>query len=178
MKATIRKETLASLKELSQKEQEKKLLEDKILADLFQSSLWLESSVIATTLSMPIEFNTEKIIEKALEEGKIIGVPKTFGKGQMAFFNYKTGDELERTTFGVLEPVKEELITKDKIDLLIVPGVAFNDSGFRAGSGGGFYDRYLADYSGETCSLVFPQQLNNEFDPESHDLAVAKIFTI
>lgn len=177
MKAIIRKETLASLKKLSQKKQEKEMLEDKILNDFYQSSLWKESAVVATTLSMPIEFNTEKLIEKALEEGKTISIPKTFGKGQMAFFNYKIGDELERTTFGVLEPVKEELITKDKIDLLIVPGVAFNDLGFRVGFGGGFYDRYLADFKGKTCSLVLPQQLNNEFKPEEHDLAVAKMFT-
>ena len=64
-----------------------------------------------------------------------------------------------------------------EIDLIVVPGLLFSSRGFRIGFGGGFYDRYLADYQGETCSLVFSEQLYDDWEVEDFDIPVQKIYT-
>ena len=177
MKNEIRKQVLASLKKLSLDTDKKKKAEANILTQLFSSQEWQSSQVIGVTLSMGLEFNTEKIIKQALSGGKIVGVPKTFPKGVMAFYYYDFEEELKKTSFGVLEPTNNQKIEKETIDLLIVPGVAFNKEGYRVGFGGGFYDRYLADFKGNTCSLVFKEQLVDQFTPDSYDIPVTKLIT-
>lgn len=176
MKNELRKKVLTSLKELSQQE-EKQIQEKNILEQLFKSELWQNSRQIGVTLSMPLEFDTKPIIKKALDSGKLVCVPKTFPKGKMDFFNYDFTEKLVETKFGVLEPTNQQIVSKENIDLLIVPGVAFRQDGYRVGFGGGFYDRYLADFSGQTCSLVFQEQLVPDFQIEKYDIAVKHLFT-
>lgn len=176
MKKDIRKKVLTDLKLLSQTPEEKEKQENNILRQLFSSQMWQEAQTIGTTLAMEKEFNTKPLIEQALKEGKTVGVPRTFGLGKMDFYFFDFDEELELTSFGVLEPKNEKKITKDKIDLLIVPGVAFSPDGFRVGFGGGFYDRYLTDFKGKTCSLVFKEQTGYSWQPEIHDLPVEKLF--
>ncbi len=176
MKKEIRKNVLSQLEKLSQNQAEKLKREKNILNQLFKSKEWKEATIIGTTISMTKEFSTRLLIEKAFDEGKKIVIPKTFPLGEMKFFNYQTGDELKKTSFGVLEPTNERLIKKSDIDLLIVPGVAFSKEGFRIGFGGGFYDRYLVDYQGNTCSLVFKEQTGCTWQPDSYDLSVKQLF--
>lgn len=176
MKKNIRKKVLTDLNLLSQIPNEKKKQENNILNQLFSSEMWQNAQTIGTTLAMEKEFNTKPLIQQALKEGKRVCVPRTFGLGKMDFYFFDFEEELELTYFGVLEPKNEKKITKDKIDLLIVPGVAFSTDGFRVGFGGGFYDRYLTDFNGKTCSLVFREQTGYSWQPEIHDLPVEKLF--
>ena len=64
-----------------------------------------------------------------------------------------------------------------QIDLLIVPGLAYTQAGYRLGFGGGYYDRFLRDYDGKTISLAFNCQMIPQIDLEEHDLPVSKIIT-
>ena len=177
VKKTYRKNILASLKDLSQVSLKKQNKEDNILKQLYQSPEWQESQVIGVTLAMPIEFDTSRLIKEAIKSGKTICVPKTFGKGLMDFHFYDETIDMFQTSFGVYEPVDSQKFDKSEIDLLIVPGVGFTKEGYRIGFGGGFYDRYLADYEGKTCSLVFDEQLLNEFTADKYDLPVDTLFT-
>ena len=49
--------------------------------------------------------------------------------------------------------------------------------GYRIGFGAGFYDRYLADYQGDTVSLALKLQIRNDWTPDSYDIPVKKVFT-
>ncbi len=76
-----------------------------------------------------------------------------------------------KSSLGVKEPSNGEKITKDQIDLMLIPGLAFDNSGNRLGRGKGFYDRFLKDYKGVkvgVCSkdrfLDFPLPVDPEFD--------------
>lgn len=91
----------------------------------------------------------------------------------MVFVDYDPED-LVLSYFGVWEPASSVAVAKEEIDLIHVPGVVFNEQGYRIGHGGGYYDRYLADYEGATVSTIYACQ-EGEFEPESHDIAVEEV---
>ncbi|MBC8931851.1 5-formyltetrahydrofolate cyclo-ligase, partial [Escherichia coli] len=73
---------------------------------------------------------------------------------KMEFKKMDSIHPLIKSKFGILEPNElAETVDKKVIDLLIVPGVAFNKDHYRIGFGGGFYDRFLTDFQGHTVSL-------------------------
>lgn len=175
LKKEVRQEVLQQLTKLSAQPELKEKTQEKLRERLFKSEEWQRASVIGITLSMNKELDTAPIIQRALLENKRVGIPVTFEKGRMIFCEYQLGDPLEETSFGVLEPVKQLDIPKKEIDLLLVPGVAFSTKGYRVGFGGGFYDRYLVDFKGTTCSLVFTVQLRDDWEPNQYDLPVNKL---
>jgi len=70
-------------------------------------------------------------------------------------------DDLQVSSFGIREPVSGIPIPVDLINLLIVPGLGFDEYGNRLGRGRGFYDRFLAhpDFAGVTCGLGLEEQV-------------------
>jgi 5-formyltetrahydrofolate cyclo-ligase len=93
------------------------------------------------------EVNTLDIISKVLEGQKILALPVTLGYKiffyKIAHTNYFSGDKMILSKFGIKEPLPSPADLIDDIDLLIVPGIAFDRNGYRIGYGRGFYDRYL-----------------------------------
>lgn len=135
-----------------------------------------EASCLATYLAFDFEYDTQLVIQAALSAGKEILVPKIFPQGKMMFVPYQP-DQLQKNHFGIWEPLSSEGVAKNKIDLIHVPALAVNAAGYRIGFGGGYYDRYLADFEGRTVSTVYPcQQLN--FQPEAHDIRVGEVLIL
>ncbi len=108
--------------------------------------------------------------------------PKTFGD-EMKFFEVKNEDELEIGNFNVREPVeglKELEIGKDKKYFAVVPGVAFDESGFRIGYGKGYYDRFFSSYKDASIKKVgvcFEQcfvkdVMHDEFDIPMNEVVI------
>jgi len=91
----------------------------------------------------------------------------------MIFVDYDES-RLQKSSFGLMEPISEEAVDKTEIDLIHVPGVVFISQGFRIGYGGGYYDRYLADFSGASVSTLYQIQLAN-FKPDLHDVSVKEL---
>ncbi|WP_414841477.1 5-formyltetrahydrofolate cyclo-ligase [Enterococcus saccharolyticus] len=176
-KTELRQSGIATLKKLAEQPKKKAKKEEMILALFFASWIWKEANVIGMIRSTPFEFNTEPIMQRAWAENKRVVVPKSLPKRQLAFYEVDPRTAYRTTKFGVDEPVSALHVSKEEIDVLLVPGIIFSKDGYRIGFGGGFYDRYLAEYKGRTCSLVFSEQLNNDWQPDSFDLPVARIFT-
>lgn len=145
-----------------------------LLADFVESSAYQKAKTVATYLALPHEYDTEFLINQAQKDGKTILVPKAFPKGEMIFVSYQSTD-VQRSSFGVLEPRSSLEVPKTAIDVVHVPGVVFNKKGYRIGYGGGYYDRYLADYDGDTISTIYDCQLR-DFEAHAHDIAVKEIF--
>lgn len=169
MKNEIRKSVLKRMKSRFTKPN------DSLYERLFKVSYWKKAKVIAVTMSTDFELDTMPIIKKALLEHKKVVIPKTFSHRIMKFYEYQSIHSLIRSRFGILEPIdNQKSVVKNKIDLIIVPGVAFSQVNHqRIGYGGGFYDYYLKDYYGTTVSLVRRIQLvTSEWPTESTDIAI------
>lgn len=171
LKEELRKRALLALK--TQNEEEKQQRDRQLLEQFCATKAYRDSQVIATYLAFPFEFDTTLIINQAKRDGKKIVVPKTFAGGKMIFVLYNP-DDLVKTSFGLWEPSSSVEVLSHQIDLIHVPGLAFRLDGYRIGFGAGYYDRYLADFSKETISLVYPFQLI-DFKVSSHDIAVKEV---
>lgn len=127
--------------------------------------MWKRSIIIGVVRSTFFEFDTKLIFEQAKKDGKKIVVPKSPANKKMGFYSVDDNTEYEVTTFDVEEPLTNELVLSNSIDLIILPGILFNSNGYRIGFGGGYYDRYLKCYDGAVCSLVFHECFNNSWRP-------------
>lgn len=155
------------------KQDQKVLADQRLLASFLANPLYHKAQTLATYLSLPHEVVTEGLIEQALADGKQVLVPKVLERGQMVFVPYDP-DQLVRSAQGILEPAAGQVVPSSAIDLIHVPGLVFNREGYRIGYGGGFYDRYLADYEGATVATLYADQLG-DFVPEAHDLPVKEL---
>ena len=172
MKSELRKQVLQDMKAIPR---EQKQAMDQALTERFlKHPFYQEAKVIATYLSFPHEFQTQELIEQALRDGKKVLIPKTYPKGRMDFVVYDP-QQLVKTSFGLLEPQGNlEVVDASQIDLIHVPGLSFTTKGYRIGYGGGYYDRYLEQFSGHTLSTIYPCQIR-DFSPENHDIPVQEV---
>lgn len=177
-KQILRKQTLTHLKSISS--EEKQAIESKLMIHLCDSPLWKDAETIGITCATDIEWDTIPIIKCAWKEGKRVSVPKTIPKhARMEFYRIDHLSHLEIGFQNILEPIEEQerLIDKSSIDLLIVPGVVFDEYGYRIGFGGGYYDRFLTNFQGQTISLLSTLQLVAKLPIEKHDLHVQYLIT-
>lgn len=172
MKSELRKQVLHEMKAIPR--EQKQAMDQALTELLLQHPFYQEAKVIATYLSFPHEFQTQGLIEQALRDGKKVLIPKTYSKGRMDFVVYDL-QQLVKTSFGLLEPQGNlEVVDASQIDLIHVPGLAFTMEGYRIGYGGGYYDRYLEQFTGHTLSTVYHYQVQ-DFIPENHDIPVQEV---
>lgn len=151
-----------------------------IAEHLIASSDWKASDVVALTISRGREVNTVQIIQLAWEQGKRVAVPRAdFIEKTMTFYEIKNFAELEEGDYGLREPVPDvcPVVSFDELDLIIVPGLAFDKDGGRLGFGGGFYDRFLPKVRVKTIALAFSCQLVPLVPTEEHDQKVDDIIS-
>ncbi len=130
--------------------------------------------------SMADEVQIRPLMEKWLSLGVTVGLPQITGKGQMEAMSFTDFDSLVEGEYGILtpDPEKGEVIPPEELDLIIVPGIAFDTRGERLGRGGGFYDAYLARATkAKRIALAFSCQLVASVPMEEHDVLVHKIIT-
>ncbi|EEL49302.1 MULTISPECIES: 5-formyltetrahydrofolate cyclo-ligase [Bacillus cereus group] len=177
-KVRLRKKIVGQMNSLP-KEQHKTLSEQ-IVFSLYEQKEWKDAQTIGITLSMENEVNTYAIIEQAWREGKKVAVPKCNRETRTMTFRQITNfDQLETVYMNLREPIPALTVEVEanEMELLFVPGVAYTRRGERIGYGGGYYDRYLAEYEGKTLSLAFDFQMVNYIPTESFDQNVQKIIT-
>lgn len=178
MKTALRKQMMATLKEMSMETYEARSRE--ILDRLISTGVLDEAQTIACTMSNFPEVETRDLIRYLWKNQKTVVVPKCDVKSKkMYFYAIDSFEQLEVVYAGIEEPVPAltQLVNEAMIDAVIVPGVLFNKVGYRVGFGGGYYDRFLSNYNGITLSLAFEEQVVTEIPVEAHDLPVQLIVT-
>jgi 5-formyltetrahydrofolate cyclo-ligase len=131
--------------------------------------------------SFRTELDTMPIARRVLEDGKRLCLPRVLGPRLMAAYQVTDlGADLVPGKWDIPEP-REGLpeVSPEEMDLVFVPGSAFDEQGRRCGYGGGFYDNYLSRTRAHTpwVALAFETQLVPRIDCEAHDLPVTAIVT-
>lgn len=177
-KSTSRKEMLAKLKTMPEEVHREKT--EKIIQRLAEDPIFVNAATIGMTISAFPEVDTSQLIDYCWSIGKKVAVPKCIPSTRgMDFYILTDYSELENVYMKLLEPRidKNRYVSPNEIDLMIVPGVVFSKSGYRIGFGGGYYDRYLSAYNGDTVSLVFEIQMVESMPVENHDIPVQQLIT-
>jgi 5-formyltetrahydrofolate cyclo-ligase len=124
------------------------------------------------------EVETGPLIERLVREGRTVALPRIEDR-EVAAVTYRPGDAVRPTSFGAAEPVEGRVLGPAELDLVVVPGVAFDRSGGRVGYGGGYYDRLLARRRPgvPAVAVAFWVQLVPEVPAGRGDLRVDAIVT-
>lgn len=134
------------------------------------------------------EVQTELIFEDALSSGKEVFFPRVINSKaplHMAFFRVKSERDLAAGTYGILEPAEKRETNQESecevlpktLDLIIIPGIAFDEKCRRIGFGKGFYDRALEGVRCEVVGLAFELQILEEIPTEPHDALLSLVVT-
>lgn len=153
--------------------QEEILLRSEKLGQLLaQSQIYQSAKTIYGYLPYNQEVRTVPMLERALQDGKKVAVPKVYGD-TMRFIYLEDMSCVETGYAGIPEPVADEPVAEDKTALVLMPGLAFTKEGDRMGYGGGFYDRFLAEEPNHpTVALCYEFQILESLPTEEYDIPV------
>lgn len=144
-----------------------------IVEKIKKLDVYKKAKVIALYNSMPDEVNTKLLISVSLNN-KIVLLPKVIDN-QMVFIKIDKDTKYTKSTLGILEPIGEEYI--GNIDLIIVPGIAFDKSLNRLGFGKGYYDKYLRNKDIYKIGICFRKQLIDNVLVNNLDIPVNLVVT-
>jgi 5-formyltetrahydrofolate cyclo-ligase len=155
----------------------------KQIQEIFTASSFFEqANILGVYLSHGSEVRTQKIIEAGFRNMKTIAVPRVMDSKSMRFHEideYRM-NSLRIGKFGILEPNGTEIEVSKSMDLLIVPGIAFDLHGYRLGHGMGYYDNFLRNNGQVTViGLAFDIQIiKTQFLPHSmYDVKIGNLVT-
>jgi len=149
----------------------------KIEASLLNLQEYKNSNTVMFFVSFNSEVNTHEMIKKALKE-KIVAIPKVLQHEIEPSIILGLDNLVQAGRFGILEPIEIMKLAYKSIDIVLVPGIAFDKEGYRIGYGFGFYDKFLKKVAKAVkIGLCFDFQLVDKVPKEEHDVAVDFIIT-
>ncbi len=172
-KKTLREQYKTIRKDIPNKDKKSK----KILEALINNPLFQEAKVIAFYNSFKDEVDTKELMAVAKNMGKTILLPRTLSY-DLIFFEINKDTKFKKSEFGIDEPVGGKVYSLEMVDLVIVPGLAFDKEGNRLGYGGGYYDRYLEFTKLPSIGICFQEQISDTLLPTTEqDMKVDMVQT-
>ena len=159
--------------------EQKAKLDNDIIERLMRTYQYKNTSTILCYVSTPLEVDTRLLIKRALEEGKRVAVPRCKPETTtMDFYLINSFDDLEKGTFGVLEPIPSRgEIYNESDGICIVPGLCFDHAGYRLGYGKGYYDRFLTNYSQTKIGICYNDCVQQRLFHGRYDVPVDLLIT-
>ena len=128
------------------------------------------ATTIASYISYEFEPSTVEINEAFLRDGKVLVLPRINGD-QLEWVRWDGDSAQLIAKKKILEPAGDPLTDLSQIQAIVVPALKIDQSGFRLGQGGGYYDRALKNLNAWKIGLVYAGELSSEVLPhESHDV--------
>ena len=128
------------------------------------------ASTIASYVSYEFEPSTVEINEALLRDGKTLVLPRING-AHLEWVNWNGDSNQLNSRKKIVEPLGEALKDLSQITAVVVPALRIDQSGYRLGQGGGYYDRALPHLTAWKIGLVYAGELNSEELPhEAHDI--------
>ncbi len=127
-------------------------------------------------IPMGNEIDTKPFIEYCLFKSITVVSPKTLKNKRLKHLVLSDLNSIESGVFGTVYP-SGNIGFSGELDLIIVPGLAFDNDGGRLGYGGGYYDTFLSDYSNALkVGVGFNKQLVDKVPLEEHDVRLDSVF--
>ena len=140
------------------------------------SSLTSQFSIIMAYWPLPDEVDLRQLISEMVAQGHTVVLPKVIDDENMELRRYTSSSDMAEGAFHIQEPVGEKFTDYEKIDLALIPGMAFDSAGHRLGRGKGYYDRFLAKVpNAYKIGVCFPFQRVAEVPTDEHDIAMDKV---
>lgn len=130
--------------------------------------------------ALNVEVQTSGAVEESMARGKRAALPK-IKDNELRVFEIVSYNDTRKGAFNIFEPDEEKSVEADPecLDLIIVPGVAFDEKGARIGFGKGYYDRFLKNISRKPpfVGLAFEFQIVEDAASTEDDVPMDLIIT-
>lgn len=157
----------------SKSEQELSDLSVTVCAALEKNTNFQKAKTVLCFWSLPDEVHTHDFIKKWANT-KTILLPKVVGE-KLELHVFTNENDMTKGEFGINEPTSEIFSDYEKIDLCIIPGLAFDRQGGRMGRGKGFYDRFLPKTNCHKIGICFPWQIVPKIECAPWDIPMDEI---
>ncbi len=148
---------------------------------LFEQPEYIQAEAVMVFLSLPTEVDTTPLVLRAWQDRKRVVAPKvSWNQRRMLPVEIRSlTDDVAVSTMGIREPTAGVPIPTPLINLVVVPGLGFDELGNRLGRGRGFYDRFLSnpEFTGVACALAFEVQVTPSIPTEPLDRHVDMLVT-
>ena len=150
-----------------------------IFQRLIRLPQYQKAHTIITYVSTELEVDTRRLMEQAWKDGKQVVVPRCVeGTRNMEMCYIRSMDDLEPGMYGIPEPKASCAICSDWSDCLcIVPAFCNDKKGYRLGYGGGYYDRFLSQFSGMTVGINYSECVRKELQHGRYDVPIQMLLT-
>jgi 5-formyltetrahydrofolate cyclo-ligase len=178
VKRALRKQVRTELKRMAP--EERAAASAQARAALAAQALWKEAQSVLLFAPLPGELDVWPLLAEALSAGKQVALPRFVAERRtyVACQIQNPATDLEVGHFGIREPGRQcGRLSSKRLDLILVPGVAFDLQGRRLGRGKGYYDALLTALSGTACGVAFDQQIVTEIPVEPHDVRMNCLLT-
>lgn len=151
--------------------------QNKIINEIEMSSEFKKAKVILSYYPLSCEFDLSSLIISNPNKKWLL--PRVIGKGRMLLFEVDELHQLLDTKYGKVTPATNKFYKADQVDMVILPGLAFDKKGYRLGRGMAYYDRFLAKLDKKIPSFgIIPSELYlDSINHEEHDMPVKKVIS-
>jgi 5-formyltetrahydrofolate cyclo-ligase len=119
-----------------------------------------EAETVMAFAALGGEPDLDPVLSEILRLGKTLVLPRCGKKGHMTAHRVWDLSELRSGAYGIREPAEDApVVPNHEIQLILVPGVAFDKQGGRLGRGAGYYDRFLENYHGRAMGVCYETAL-------------------
>ena len=180
-KQQIREQAHAARRALEDKDERSAQIMQRVLA----LPEYEQAATVMFYIDVRAEVRTRQALPDALASGKRIIVPWCNAHGELELYRLESMEELEIGMYKILEPkaelreLKHKQVAPHELDLILVPGVAFDRTGGRTGHGKGYYDKLLqhAHPDAPLVALSFECQLFPQIPMDDHDIFMDQVVT-
>ncbi|HBF77741.1 MAG TPA: 5-formyltetrahydrofolate cyclo-ligase [Clostridiaceae bacterium] len=176
MKDIIRKEIIEKRSRITKEQKEE--WSQSICQQILNWDIFQKSKSVMLYSSIRNEVDLSAVVEKLLMDKKTVIFPKSIKLNKrLVPCIIKSISDLKLGSYGIMEPEENFIANKGEIDLILVPGVAFNPQGYRIGYGAGYYDRFLEGFKGITAGIAYSFQITDFNCIHEHDAQLNYIIT-
>ncbi len=149
----------------------------RIVENLLGLAEYQNASGVMSYMPIGSEADVEAFNRQALADGKALYLPVSLSGGSMYASRLRAMDRLRKGRFGVREPEQDEKAPEGAIQMIVIPGLAFDRMGGRIGYGAGYYDRFLPGVPAWRVGVCFEDQLADCVPMGAHDVAMEILVT-